>query len=341
MLKKILLGSIAISLFGGGLRCQSKSSSSRDSSLEYVASYKFDEESLSKHLSAISSTPHPMGSTQQETVRDYIIEQGKALGLSMYTDTFQASVPNPVLLDSPDAPAALSLEKTGHNVYGLLGGTKSCVYLVGSHYDSKYFADIEYRGANDSGSSSAALFPLVEAIKEYPTLGRCDYLFVWFDGEEAYLPEWNDGIYRHPAKTQDNTYGSRHLADSLIECQNSTSWCLPENYNSLEVKGLLLLDMIGSPEISLSRDRNSDPDWLSLALVIDSELKLNLFGSSSLAIEDDHIPFKNKGITVLNLIDFHHLDYWHKAGDDQANVSISSITAASKIALGTLLKINE
>ena len=50
-------------------------------------------------------------------------------------------------------------------------------------------------GANDSGSSSAALFQIVRAIKTIApdSNERCDITLIWFDGEEPVLPDWTDG----------------------------------------------------------------------------------------------------------------------------------------------------
>ena len=50
-------------------------------------------------------------------------------------------------------------------------------------------------------------------------------------------------------------------------------------------------------------------------------------------IADDHIPFKEKGIPAIDLIDFHNLQHWHKPSDKLSAISLNSIEEASKLAM--------
>ncbi|SME96284.1 M28 family peptidase [Pseudobacteriovorax antillogorgiicola] len=340
----VFLGSLSL-LFLLGMQCKNRSepaSGINEAIISYSSSYDFDMKLVDRILKTLAEAPHPLGSQRQKAIAAYLSEQGKNLGLTMYTDSFEAQVPNPVLLARPDAPSATTLDKTGYNVYGATDPSAKCVYLVGSHYDTKYMENIVYRGANDSGSSSAAMFALAKALKSWDQRTPCGYFMIWFDGEESYLPQWNDGLYRHPAKSQDNTYGSRHLANQLSQCnQGNTSLCLPTSFGGAEVKGLVLLDMIGSKNISITRDLNSSSDWLNLALQLDKVLNLSIIGTQATAVEDDHVPFRKRGLPALNLIDFNHLELWHVEGDDYEKVDLGSIEKANRLALALLLTLNK
>lgn len=328
-----------ITLLSSGFQCTSSDEKNKQEVLtqaeliEFVSSSSLDKDLIEKVLTEISLSPHPMGSDRQKQLADYLVSQGQALGLEMSLDSFDAVVPNPVLLSQPDAPASLTLDKKAYNVIGRLGPQKSCTIILASHYDSKYFGSFTYRGANDSGSSSAALLALAKALQQWEGLSNapCSYHLVWFDGEEAYLPNWDDGLTRHPAKSVDNTYGSRSLASRLKTC--GSYFCMPDKLGGAELRSLILLDMIGSPNAKLSLDSNSSKELLDQAMQIDRELGFQLFGTFSSPISDDHVPFQKLGIPVINLIDFHNLHFWHKPGDDLENIDYGSIEKITRLAL--------
>ena len=110
---------------------------------------------------------------------------------------------------------------------------------------------------------------------------------------------------------------------------------------ALQVRALILLDMIGSPEILLSRDTHSSPALLEKALVLANALgdRGPAFGRS-MPVEDDHIPFLKQGIPAINLIDMHNLATWHRPGDDAGTVSLQSMEKAGRLALALLFLLN-
>ena len=92
--------------------------------------------------------------------------------------------------------------------------------------------------------------------------------------------------------------------------------------------------MIGSEKLLISLDENSDKDLR--ILLKDAAKSLNLqhrVSSHFQLIADDHIPFKEKGIPAIDLIDFHNLQHWHKPSDKLSTVSLKSIEEASKLAM--------
>jgi Zn-dependent M28 family amino/carboxypeptidase len=199
-----------------------------------------------------------------------------------------------------------------------------------------------YLGANDSASSSIGLVLMAKFLSESPEVLKkmaCAPLFIWFDGEESVLPGWTDGETIHPARIQDNTYGSRHFVDNLEKC--GTMWC----FNSLQKNGvishLILLDMIGSKELKFSNDRYSDKTMKSLFVEVLKKRNLrSLWISPAQYIEDDHIPFLEKGIKAINLIDFENLSHWHRHSDLPEYVFPESIELATFLALDLSMRLD-
>ena len=56
-------------------------------------------------------------------------------------------------------------------------------------------------------------------------------------------------------------------------------------------------------------------------------------------IEDDHIPFAQRGLPVINLIDFENLATWHQPSDSLANLDLSSIEKVSRLATNLVIEI--
>jgi hypothetical protein len=283
-----------------------------------------------------------LGSPRQAEVAAYLVREAKSYGLVVTEDAFVAKVPDPSLLgQTASIMQTLTLDRPGKNVMAKLEVPgRSCTFLLASHYDSKRIEGQRSLGANDSGSSSAGL---LEVMRQLVITGaqkqlRCHVLAVWFDGEEAYLPEWTDGETRHPAAQVDNLYGSRHLATQLSPCAGEGQ-CLPKKFDGTKLEAMILLDMIGSPKLKLTPDSNSDSRLLKLAQKLDQSLyDGRLFHAWSKPIVDDHIPFKERGVPVLNLIDFEDLSTWHTPADTLESVSLKSI---EKVGLLTLHLIPE
>lgn len=333
-----------------GLRCQSQKTPSDSgqafpSAIEFAKKVEFPSNKIQQHIATIAVSAHPIGSARQKEVFQYIKKAAEDSGFQTYTDSFKANVPNPAALDPQAGPSSLTLEKDGQNLIASLEIKRDCTILFASHYDSKFFPDFVYRGANDGASSSAALLWLLSAMRSYPDPEqfRCNVMAVWFDGEEAYLENWTDGEYRHPARQQDNTYGSRHLAAQLQSCaEGAARHCLPEKFGGQKIVALILLDLIGSPNIQLTPDSNSTAELRHKAMALTQALEMPEIYRSRFtrAIEDDHIPFMQLNIPVINLIDFENLQLWHKPGDDPEYVDINSVEKASRLALALALQLN-
>src|SRR5438270_6059590 len=128
--------------------------------------------------------PRPPGSAGHKKVESYIINHLK--GDSVEHDGFTTKTP----------AGEFALD----NIIAKYPGTKDCVVVVGSHYETNYPLK-NYVGANDSGSSSGLLLELANHLRGKKNDG-CSVWLVWFDGEEAFV-KWS---------STDSLYGSRHLA---------------------------------------------------------------------------------------------------------------------------------
>ncbi len=291
----------------------------------------FDKARAMKDLQMFAAEPHELGSARNALIANYIDQEMKSIGLTIERIKFDVEVPDPELLNQDASMMRkATLTKSLENVTATYksSSAKACVYLLGSHYDSKRLSGVESVGANDSGSSSAALMEIMRSLKTQSPSFRCHVKAIWFDGEEAYLPNWRDGESRHPANQIDNTYGSRFYTSSLKACDSA--WCTAEGD---KVEGLILLDMVGEANLTLSDDINSTQALRDLAKAVDQSLfKGELFrGVSPKGIEDDHIPFLRKNIPAIDLIGFENTSHWHQPTDTFDKIDADSLLKVGQL----------
>ena len=196
-------------------------------------------------------------------------------------------------------------------------GAAPRLLLVAAHYDTKSGIP-GFVGANDSASGVAVLFELARAWSAHPLPGT-EIRLACLDGEEcavAYGP-------------RDGLHGSRHWAGSL-----ESSGDLPR------IRAFLLLDMVGDADLTLTLPRNCTPSLLTLAFesarAEGMRNRLSLFPG---AVLDDHVPFLDRGVPALDLIDFHYgsapalNDYWHTPADTPDKLSAGSLALSARLAL--------
>lgn len=302
---------------------------SSEKPLDLAKNFRLDKQQAHADLKIFTKMPHPFGSSRQKELASYLQQELTKRSIVSYLQEF-----------SVQAPLGLTgVQKlSGQNIFAKLSETKksSCLVLLGSHYDSKRNLEAKdiLLGANDSGSSSVLLLQLISYFHELFQKGlqkKCDLAAVWFDGEESVLQNWFDSEQNHSLKLQDNTYGSRFFADQMQPC-HSKLFCLKNNDSY--IRSFILLDMVGSPQIRLSKETHSDQFLWQIIKKAASEMDLNHLidpKEDILSIEDDHIPFFKKNIPVMNLIDFHHLDHWHKSSDTIEHIDFTSIEHIGQI----------
>ena len=214
--------------------------------------------------------PRPIGSVSHKKLEDYIVAQLK--GDAVEDDAFTA--------DTPEGKFPV------RNLIAKYPGTRDGIIVIAGHYDTNYpLRNIAYVGANDGGSSTAILLELANQLRGKKREGYSVWL-VWTDGEEA-VKEWSD---------TDSLYGTRHLA---------AKW---EKDGTLKkIKAFLLADMIGDADLNIDQDQNSTP-WLE-NVVLQAATRLGYqshFFARQIAVDDDHLPFMQRGVPCADLID---LDY--------------------------------
>jgi glutaminyl-peptide cyclotransferase len=207
------------------------------------------------------------------------------------------------------------------NIIAKYPGSKDCIIVVGSHYDTNYPLK-NYVGANDGGSTSGLLLELANHVRGKKREG-CSVWIAWFDGEEAFQT-WS---------ATDSLYGSKHLAEK---------W--KADGTAKKVRALILLDMIGDADLNVDRDGNSDQKLLDL--IYDAATQLGYqshFFARDLAIEDDHLPFKNIGIPVADLIDFdygYNNSFHHTSEDTLDKLSPKSLQIIGDVVLAAIQKLD-
>jgi glutaminyl-peptide cyclotransferase len=205
-------------------------------------------------------------------------------------------------------------ERMGHPIRNIYAqrDEKSPVILIGSHYDSRMFADADPNpanhtlpvpGANDGGSSTAILLELARTLPQ----DGVPVGLVFFDAEDQGRIEGWDWIL-----------GSR----AFVETMTFT----PETF--------ILLDLVGEPGARFTLEQNSTPAlaaslWAQAAALGYDDYFVNEPGWYIL---DDHIPFLERGIPSVDVIDLDY-PYWHTVEDTADKLSAETMQAVGETVL--------
>ncbi|HEY4382288.1 MAG TPA: M28 family peptidase [Acidobacteriaceae bacterium] len=235
---------------------------------------------------------------------------------NLETDQFTANTP--------------SGPQTMRNYIVRFPGKKDGVIVLASHYETNYWLrNINFMGANDGACTSALLIALGQYFRAHPPAGYSIWL-VFDDGEESVSGVWSDA---------DSLYGTRHLA---------AKWYA--NGTLAKVKAFLLADMIGDKDLNIDRDDQSTP-WLENLLATAAKNtghSGNIFKNPVQGLGDDHIPFKQRGVPVLDLIDIDYgpqtasspEGYHHTAQDTIDKISPKSLQVSLDLFLELIRLIN-
>ncbi|MCI0337985.1 MAG: M28 family peptidase [Acidobacteria bacterium] len=279
----------------------------------------FDGERALAHVKAqVEFGPRPAGSAASDKTSAYIMRELGSYGLKPALDVFTATTPR----------GKVKMK----NVIAELPGETSDIIIIASHYDTKYFKEFTFVGANDAGSSTGALLEIARVMAADRAAGkpkrRLTYQFVFFDGEEAFCREWSECL-----NGQDNTYGSRYMVERLKKEKQLN-----------RIKAMILLDMVGDKDLKIFREDNSSP-WL-VESIWSTARQLNLarhFPNQTHTITDDHIPFLKEGIPAVDLIDFDYgleeNNYWHTEEDTLDKISAQSLEIVGDVVLESLNRI--
>jgi len=241
---------------------------------------------------ATSFGERPSGSEAIARARDWIVSELKPLGGQIELDSFTGQ--------TPTGPVSRA------NVLLRFPGTSGKSVVVSGHYDTKKIPMVHFVGANDAGSSTGFLIEFARVISRMRH--NDDIVVVFFDGEEA-VGAWT---------ASDSCYGSRHLV---------AKWA--SDGTLARIKALINVDMIGDKSLDLSNDSNSSESLRAQIRKIAERLGYSgSLRTEEGAIEDDHKPFGDSGVNVIDIIDLDYGPqgaYWHTAQDTMDKLSARSL----------------
>jgi glutaminyl-peptide cyclotransferase len=248
--------------------------------------------------------PRPIGSANHKKVEDYIHAHLK--GEVVEDDAFT--------IDTTEGKFPV------RNIIAKYPGTRDGIIVIASHYDTNYpLRDTAYVGANDGGSSSALLLEIANQLRGTKLEGYSIWL-VWDDAEESMRLPWYD---------PESLYGVRHLAQK---------W--QDDGTIKKIKAFILEDMIGDADLNIDRDQNSTK-WLE-DMVYQAATRLGYqshFFARTNEVNDDHMPFVQRGVPSADLIDFDYgygNVFWHTPQDTVDKLSPKSLEIVGTVTLETV-----
>jgi glutaminyl-peptide cyclotransferase len=259
--------------------------------------------------------PRISGSAELAKTREHIIGLLESYGLHVRTDEF-----------TPSTPIG---EKKMVNITAEVPGELRDVIVIASHYETKFFKDMMFVGANDPASSVATLLEVARVLGTRQQKPKMTYWLVFFDGEEAFCRDWDE--CSKPG-SPDNTYGSRYYVAQLQK-QNELG----------RVRAMVLLDLMGYKKLELGRDPSSTRWLQDIIWKTGREL-----GHKKIFVDreegvggDDHEPFLQAGVPAVDLIQLNSYPHWHRADDTIDKVSAQSMKIVGETVLASLPKIEQ
>ena len=246
--------------------------------------------------------PRPPDSAANHKLQAYILGQLKTRGCAITEDAFVAKAPQ----------GAVPMK----NIICKFAGHSGKAIVLSGHYDTKTIPG--FVGANDGGSSTGFLLEMAEVLAG--AARKDDVYLVFFDGEEAY-GEWSD---------TNSLYGSRHLAEKW-----AGEGTLPK------ITALINVDMIGDKDLNLAWNSGSSPPLQTLVWETAARLGYGEnFPHTGGVTGDDHVPFIERGVPSLDLIDFDD-DYWHTTQDTMDKLNANSFQILGNVLMGVLKELEE
>jgi glutaminyl-peptide cyclotransferase len=279
------------------------------------AAVAFNGERAMDHVrKQIELGPRISGSPELAKTREYIINTLKEHGLSVKNDEFTAKTPLG--------------EKRMVNLTAEFPGESKEVIIISSHYETKFFKDMRFVGANDPASSVATVLEMARVLSASQQKPKFTYWLVFFDGEESFCEEWDE--CSKPG-APDNTYGSRRYVAQL------------KKNNELDrVRAMILLDLMGHKNLELGRDTLSTK-WLQ-DIIWQNGREL---GYGKIYVDrpegvggDDHEPFLRAGVDAVDLIHLGY-QYWHRPEDTLDKISADSMKSVGETVLASLPRIEK
>lgn len=184
--------------------------------------------------------------------------------------------------------------------------------IIGTHYDTRQTSDQEKSpynqiepvpGANDGASGTALLIELSRHIKDH----HKTIWLVFFDAEDqGNINNWPWSV------------GAEYFVSNLEE----------------DPQVALVVDMIGDRDLNIFLEKNSDSRFSSQIWKTAKEMDFDQYfiNEEKYTMIDDHIPFINKGIPSVLIIDFDY-PFWHTREDTLDKVSSKSLEITGSVLL--------
>lgn len=301
------------------------------------ASGPVDGDAAFAHVKAmVAFGPRPFGSEALARTADYITGELTKLGLS------------------PQRQEVLHAKekKTIRNLYVQIDGpdpAQGPILMIGAHYDTKLAAghadaahNFPFVGAIDGGGAPAVLLELARVLAQRPQRPAVNVWLYWIDAEESIDWTWND---------------ERALLGSKAFC----AW-LEQTKVLPRVRAFVLLDLIGSKNLKIDRDGNSNSRLQDVFLraaqamgeagrmyEFPTEADIQAYRSRGLnwGITDDHNVFTRYSVPSVLLIDFarrtpqepadpRYEQWWHTTDDDLDAMDPDSLAFAGNLVLQAL-----
>ncbi len=257
----------------------------------------FDGEAAYSHVLAQCDLGfRPTGSEAGWATGDYIIAQLEEQGWAVETEEF-------TYRETP-VRNVVGRSSTGSDQ----GVGEGPVIVLGAHYDTRLSADEEdpsvpVMGANDGASGVAVLLELARTLDQDKLQHQIWLAF--FDAEDnGRLDGWE--------------------------------WCVGSSYMAahLEImpEAVVVVDMIGDADQQIFLERNSDAPLQTRLWEIAATLSYTdtFISEYRWAIYDDHVPFAQRGIPAVDIIDFDY-PYWHTTQDTPDKVSAESLERVGRV----------
>jgi hypothetical protein len=207
------------------------------------------------------------------------------------------------------------------------------IIIIGAHYDSRVFADKDLDetrrhepvpGANDGGSGVGVLLEMARVISEY-YMTNYELRFVFFDAEDqGTIPPWSQLPFA--AATLGYSVGS------LLYVEDMT-------FDQYPVY-MLLVDLVGDFDQRFPIEGFSyqiAPEIVNGIWQTAADLgyaEYFPFETRS-AIIDDHLPFYQRGIPAVDIIDLEYA-YWDTTQDTLDHVSAESLERVGRVLIAYL-----
>lgn len=267
------------------------------------------------------------GTIGHHAVKEFITKTLKDLGWTVELDEFESETPIGT--------------KKFTNIIATLYPQAERRLALAAHYDSKLLTPENgkyFIAATDSAVPCAMLLDFAKLLKmqsdkREKIKNDVTPMLLFLDGEEAFV-QWTKN---------DSIYGARHLSDKLAQDPHHKRSLADNSVTALDaLDAFVLFDLIGAqnpqfldlyPATSyLYQSLQRIESKLHKSGVIDNQTPYFPGAPNRpLFVEDDHIPFLEKGVPILHLISIPFPSVWHTLQDDESALDQASIEHLLKI----------